>query len=34
MHPYLEPAQVEQIAEAVKVAVRGPVGVSAENLSR
>jgi UDP-2-acetamido-2-deoxy-ribo-hexuluronate aminotransferase len=34
MHPYLEPAQVEQIAEAVKVVVRGPVGVSAENLSR
>jgi UDP-2-acetamido-2-deoxy-ribo-hexuluronate aminotransferase len=34
MHPYLDPVQVEQIAEAVKVVVRGPVGVSAENLSR
>lgn len=34
MHPYLSPADVRQIAEAVKVAVRGPVGAEAENLGR
>jgi UDP-2-acetamido-2-deoxy-ribo-hexuluronate aminotransferase len=34
MHPYLEPHQIEQIAEAVKVAVRGPVGAGAEQLAR
>lgn len=34
MHPYLEPHDIEQIAEAVKVAVRGPVGAGAERLRR
>ena len=34
MHPYLEPRQIEEIAEALKVAVRGPVGASAERLAR
>ena len=32
MHPYLEPHQIEEIAEAIKVAVRGPVGASAERV--
>jgi UDP-2-acetamido-2-deoxy-ribo-hexuluronate aminotransferase len=32
MHPYLEPHAIEQIAEAVKVAIRGPVGASAERV--
>ena len=32
MHPYLEPADLERIAEAVKVAVRGPVGASADRV--
>jgi UDP-2-acetamido-2-deoxy-ribo-hexuluronate aminotransferase len=32
MHPYLEPRQVEEVAEALKVAVRGPVGASAERV--
>ena len=32
MHPYLEPAEVERVAEAVKVAARGPV--AAERSSR
>jgi UDP-2-acetamido-2-deoxy-ribo-hexuluronate aminotransferase len=26
MHPYLKPPQIEEVAEAVKVALRGPVG--------
>jgi UDP-2-acetamido-2-deoxy-ribo-hexuluronate aminotransferase len=34
MHPYLQPPQMERIAEAVKTAVRGPVGAGAMNLSR
>jgi UDP-2-acetamido-2-deoxy-ribo-hexuluronate aminotransferase len=34
MHPYLTPLQIETVAEAVKVAVRGPVGSGAEQLSR
>jgi len=34
MHPYLQPPQMERIAEAVKMAVRGPVGAGAMNLSR
>jgi len=32
MHPYLEPHQIEEVAEAVKLAVRGPVGASAERV--
>ena len=32
MHPYLEPRQIEEVAEALKVAVRGPVGASAERV--
>jgi UDP-2-acetamido-2-deoxy-ribo-hexuluronate aminotransferase len=34
MHPYLTPPQIERVAETVKVAVRGPVGAGATNLSR
>jgi hypothetical protein len=34
MHPYLKPLEIEKVAEAVKVAVRGPVGVGTENPSR
>jgi UDP-2-acetamido-2-deoxy-ribo-hexuluronate aminotransferase len=34
MHPYLKPTEIEQITEAVKVAVRGPVGVGATQLGR
>jgi UDP-2-acetamido-2-deoxy-ribo-hexuluronate aminotransferase len=34
MHPYLTPAQIERVAEAVKVAVRGPVGAGAATLGR
>lgn len=34
MHPYLEAAQVERIAEEIKKAVRGPVGAGAAHLSR
>jgi UDP-2-acetamido-2-deoxy-ribo-hexuluronate aminotransferase len=32
MHPYLEPHQIEEIAEALKVALRGPVGASAQRV--
>jgi UDP-2-acetamido-2-deoxy-ribo-hexuluronate aminotransferase len=32
MHPYLEPRQIEMVAEAIKIAVRGPVGASAERV--
>jgi UDP-2-acetamido-2-deoxy-ribo-hexuluronate aminotransferase len=32
MHPYLEPRQIEEVAEALKVAVRGPVGASAQRV--
>jgi UDP-2-acetamido-2-deoxy-ribo-hexuluronate aminotransferase len=34
MHPYLQPPQIQQIAEEVKVAVRGPIGAGAMNLGR
>jgi UDP-2-acetamido-2-deoxy-ribo-hexuluronate aminotransferase len=34
MHPYLKPAELERVADAVKAAVRGPVGASAEQLGR
>jgi dTDP-4-amino-4,6-dideoxygalactose transaminase len=34
MHPYLKPAEIEKVAEAVKVAVRGPVGTGASTLGR
>jgi dTDP-4-amino-4,6-dideoxygalactose transaminase len=34
MHPYLTPPQIEQVAEAVKVAVRGPVGAEASQWGR
>jgi len=34
MHPYLTPAQIESVAEAVKGAVRGPVGAGAGESSR
>ncbi len=32
MHPYLEPRQIEEIAEALKLAVRGSVGASAQGV--
>jgi UDP-2-acetamido-2-deoxy-ribo-hexuluronate aminotransferase len=31
MHPYLKPAEIERVAEAVKAAVRGTVGAAAAN---
>jgi UDP-2-acetamido-2-deoxy-ribo-hexuluronate aminotransferase len=34
MHPYLTPPEIERVAEAVKVAVRGPVGASSAHLGR
>jgi UDP-2-acetamido-2-deoxy-ribo-hexuluronate aminotransferase len=34
MHPYLTPGQIEEIVEAVKVAVRRPVGASTANRTR
>ncbi len=34
MHPYLAPPEIESIAEAVKVAVRGPVGAGSSHLGR
>ena len=34
MHPYLEAAPMERIAEEIKKAVRGPVGAGAAHLSR
>ncbi|HEX4037651.1 MAG TPA: DegT/DnrJ/EryC1/StrS family aminotransferase [Acidobacteriaceae bacterium] len=34
MHPYLQPPAIERIAEAVKKAVRGPVGAPSVNLAR
>jgi UDP-2-acetamido-2-deoxy-ribo-hexuluronate aminotransferase len=34
MHPYLGPAEIEQVTEAVKIAVRGPVGAGADRLGR
>ena len=34
MHPYLTPPEIERVAEAVKVAVRGPVGAASSHLGR
>jgi hypothetical protein len=34
MHPYLTPAEIERVAQAVKVAVRGPVTAEASTLGR
>ncbi|MGB7134965.1 MAG: DegT/DnrJ/EryC1/StrS family aminotransferase, partial [Acidobacteriaceae bacterium] len=34
MHPYLQPAQIERVAEAVRVAARGPVTAAAANVIR
>ena len=34
MHPYLQPAQIERIAAAVKIAVRVPAGAAAANRIR
>jgi UDP-2-acetamido-2-deoxy-ribo-hexuluronate aminotransferase len=32
MHPYLEPRQIEEVVGALKLALRGPVGASAERV--
>lgn len=32
MHPYLEPRQIEEVTEALKIALRGPVGASAQRV--
>ena len=32
MHPYLEPHQIEEVTEALKIALRGPVGASAQRV--
>ncbi|MFP5229193.1 MAG: DegT/DnrJ/EryC1/StrS family aminotransferase [Acidobacteriota bacterium] len=34
MHPYLEPAEIERVADAVRLALAGSVGASASNLAR
>ncbi len=34
MHPYLKPVQIERVAEALKLALRGPVGVGAAHAGR
>ncbi len=34
MHPYLTPPEIERVADAVKVAIRGPVGAGTEKLGR
>lgn len=34
MHPYLTPPEIERVAEAIRVAVRGPVGAASAHLGR